>query len=416
MKALIRTITPFIIIYALFVGCSGEQPPSEYVLPAGNWRVAVTLPGGELPFLMEISDTETGRMAAFVNGEERVPVQDVSISADTVRLTLPTLNSRVEAVSNGSELDGTLTLTKRGGILQIMPFHAVLGETHRFFSEAETPASINVDGRWEVLFVEDDGTETAAVGEFSQDGHVVKGTFLTPTGDYRFLAGQVQDSVLYLSCFDGGHAFLFKAKLASDGRLHGDFWSGTKWHERWSAVRNADAALPDAYELTYIKDGYDGIEFAFPDVDGNIVSLDDERFQGKVVMLTIAGSWCPNCNDEAKFLAPFYKIKREKGLEIIGLMYEHFKDFETSAKQVRRFRKKFGIEYELLVAGYSDKKDAAETLPMLNHVLSYPTTIFIDKKGNVRKIHTGFTGPGTGAHFEKLTYEFNGFVDKLLAE
>ena len=53
---------------------------------------------------------------------------------------------------------------------------------------------------------------------------------------------------------------------------------------------------------------------------------------------------------------------------------------------------------------------------MLNHVLSYPTTIFIDKKGVVRKIHTGFNGPATGEKYTEFKTEFEGFVGELIDE
>ncbi|RMI14510.1 MAG: TlpA family protein disulfide reductase, partial [Calditrichaeota bacterium] len=111
-----------------------------------------------------------------------------------------------------------------------------------------------------------------------------------------------------------------------------------------------------------------------------------------------------------------YKEYHDQGLEVIGLMYEHFRDFSRAARQVRRFREKFGIRYPLLIAGYSDKEAASRTLPMLNHVLSYPTTIFVDRRGRVRKIHTGFTGPGTGEHYRQLTREYRELVEQLLRE
>jgi peroxiredoxin len=296
-----------------------------------------------------------------------------------------------------------------------MPLTARRGEEYRFFP-ADDPPDVNVSGDWGVAFTDDEGNTSEAIGEFVQDGTKLHGTFRTPTGDYRFLAGEVHGQTMYLSCFDGGHAFLFKAVLYDEDTLEGDFWSGTAWHERWTGLRNEYIDLPDPNQLTYLKDGYDRFDFTFPDLNGRDVSLSDDVFRGKVVIVAVAGSWCPNCHDEAAFLSEYYRENRERGVEVVSLMYEHFKDFERAARQIERFRSRYDITYRTLFAGYSDKKAAAETLPMLNHVLAYPTTIFIDREGEVRRIHTGFDGPGTGEHFEKFKADFTAYVDELLAE
>ena len=66
--------------------------------------------------------------------------------------------------------------------------------------------------------------------------------------------------------------------------------------------------------------------------------------------------------------------------------------------------------------GSEDKKLAHEKLPMLNHIISFPTTLFIDKNGVVRKIHTGFNGPATGQKYTTFKNEFETFVSQLLEE
>jgi peroxiredoxin len=198
--------------------------------------------------------------------------------------------------------------------------------------------------------------------------------------------------------------------------LLGDYWSGTRWHESWRAHRNFDASLPDPYSLTYLKEGYDRLSFTFPDLQGRPVSLSDDKYRGKVVLVTLSGTWCPNCADEVAFLARYFRDKHEQGLEIITLLYEHFEDFARAALQGRLLREQYGIGYDLLVAGTSDKVQASATLPMLNQVLAFPTMIVIDRSGRVRRIHTGFSGPGTGAHFTQFVAEFSALMDQLLAE
>ena len=221
---------------------------------------------------------------------------------------------------------------------------------------------------------------------------------------------------LYLSTFDGAHAFLYKAKIDPDGALAGDFWVGTAHHEHWTGKRDANAALPDAYSLTSMRAGARHFDFAFPDLAGNTVTSKDPAFRGKVLIVALAGSWCPNCHDEAAFLEPLYREYRGRGVEIVSLMFEHFGDFPHAAAATQRFRQHYGIEYTTLIAGISDKDEAAKKLPMLERVYAFPTTIFVDRRGNVRKIHTGFSGPATGDHYTQFEREVKATLDQLLAE
>lgn len=170
--------------------------------------------------------------------------------------------------------------------------------------------------------------------------------------------------------------------------------------------------------MTYLKEGYDTLVFTFPDTDGNMVSLTDERFKNKVVIVQIMGTWCPNCLDETKFYTDYYNNNKSKDLEFISLAFEYAPNKEKAFKAINRLKQKIEVPYPILLAQYgsSDKKEAQEKLPMLNHVLSYPTTVFIDKKGTVRKIHTGFNGPATGNEYIKFVAEFDGFVKQLQTE
>ena len=411
MQTMIRRSIVLVALTALCCACEPKPDP----LP-GHWRAVVQLPGGELPFFIDISAGQNGSYEAQIdNGDGHTPVERVVREGDKLLLDFPSFDNRIDVTLEKGELVGTLTLVKRNGKEQVMPLRAHLGESHRFFADGGA-ALIDVTGRWSVTFRDDDGVETPAVGEFRQAGNELTGTFLTPTGDHRYLAGQVQDRELRLSTFDGSHAFLYRAELGADNTLAGDYWSGTAWHESWTARRDADAHLANLDTLTHLKEGYDRFTFSFPDLEGKPVSLDDERFRGKVVMVVLAGSWCPNCHDEAAYLAPLYRAQSSRGLEIVELMYEHFGDFATAARQTQRMRDKFGIEYTTLIAGVSDKDEASKTLPMLNAVLAFPTTIFVDRHGRVRLIHTGFAGPGTGEHYTELKRSFEAMLETLLRE
>jgi len=299
-----------------------------------------------------------------------------------------------------------------------VPFHAEGHNNNNNRFDISEEAKHNISGNWETVFSPNSEEDKyVAKGVFKQGDNKVTGTFRTTTGDYRYLEGIVDGDQLKLSTFDGAHAFLFTATV-TDSTMHGTFYSGNHWQESFTAKRNETYELPDANALTFLNDGYDKVSFSFPDIDGNMVSLDDERFKNKVVLIQIMGTWCPNCLDESKYYADFYKKNKNKDLEIIALTFEYAKTETAAYKNIKRLTETVGIEYPVLLAQYgsSSKRKAQEKLPMLNHVLSYPTTIFIGKNNVVRKIHTGFNGPATGDKYVEFKTEFERFVDELLGE
>jgi peroxiredoxin len=382
---------------------------------SGIYRATLKLPGGDAPFGMQIA-REDGRYVLYLaNGTERTRVPNVEVKEGELRAFFPGYENSLRAAIHRKKLTGSVTLIKSGGEEQVIPFEATLGAAPRFFDKVATD-NADVSGRWDVAFTDDAGKTSQAVALLEQQHDRVTGTVMTPTGDHRFLEGQVHDDEVWLSTFAGGLPYLYKLKVDHSGALKGEYWQGLKSHEKLTAVRNADATLVDPESLTRMKANVERLDFTFRDIDGHPVSLSDERFRGKVVLVTLGGSWCPNCHDEAMFLAPFYRSYRDKGFEIVALMFERHGEFDKAAAATRRFRDDLGVEYTTLIAGVSDKDEASKALPTLSGVYGFPTTIFIDKQGKVRKIHTGFTGPATGHHYEEYVSEFRSFVDELLGE
>ena len=397
------------------------QPTAEDLL--GPWRGVLQSPGGELPFGIVVERLGDGLSGYVVNGSEEVPFSDVTLEDGVVRLVYAWYDSRIEAELFDGRMVGLWTKTAAEGKISSLPFEATRSLEARFLPVGESglepgDASVtSIAGAWDVVFADEDGSEPAR-GELHQDGARVSGTFLTPTGDYRFLEGSYEEGLLRLSTFDGGHAFLFHARAGADGDLVGDFWSRDTYHATWSAERGdeLETPLPDAWELVGLTNDEGRFAFDFPDLDGERLRSDDPRFDGKVVLVNIFGSWCPNCNDKAPLLSEWARTYRDLGLEVVGLAYEFTGDPERDRQMVRRFGVRHRIDYPLLVAGVSDKAKAAETLPDLTSVVAYPTTVFIDRTGRVRKIHSGFSGPGTGLHYDRLIAEMTATIEALLTE
>lgn len=298
-----------------------------------------------------------------------------------------------------------------------LPVSAVYSGNRENRFEA-TDSAVDFSGRYEVSFLDNGAccSENKAIGVLAQQGNIITGTFLTETGDYRYLEGSASGNRFMLSAFDGSHAYLFSAELRGDS-LFGQFYSGNHYTEGWVARRNDSFELRDPYSLTYLKKGYSDISFSFPNAkESGALSFPGEKYKNKVVVIQLLGSWCPNCMDESRFYKVLYEQYNKDGLEIIGVGFEIPDDLEKKKARIQDFISFTGAEYDFVVGGKANKISAGEAFPQLNHVLSFPTSIFIDRQGVVRKIHTGFSGPGTGIAYIKLTEEITRFVEQLLNE
>ncbi len=200
---------------------------------------------------------------------------------------------------------------------------------------------------------------------------------------------------LMLSCFDGSHAFLFHAVLRGDS-FHGHYMSGVHWQEHWVAVRDANYELRDPDSLTTLREGYGMVDFRFPDLEGNMVARSDEAFRGKPMMVQVMGSWCPNCVDEARLLNEVHGKYHGRGLGDPRYRLREIRGPRTGARRAEALQENARGSNPVLYGGAASKEEAGNKLPFLDHLMSYPTCIFIDRNGMVRRIRTGFYGPWYG--------------------
>lgn len=431
----------FLMVFS-FSGCIVVENPHTGLAP-GTWRAVLKLEprpvapnpkgeplpekvglqfeevtDGQLPFTFEvIYSSETDFYIEIINGSERIQLKDITIgrdratAKDTIIINFPVYQSYLKGIYENNILEGEWVVTNRQNYS--IPFVARHGQGHRFTTLKKEP-KMDISGKWEANFEIDTETPFKAIGEFEQDNNYLTGTFMTETGDYRFLEGTVQDDKVYLSCFDGAHAFLFEAKIQDDSTLLGSFRSGKHYQTLWEARKNPNFQLTDPDSLTFLKEGYDKVAFTFENTEGQMVSLEDPPYQNKIKIVQIFGTWCPNCRDETEYLVEYLKNNPHPDLEVIGLAFEKFREKDKALQTLQTYKEQLNIDYELLLAGYYNKSEA-EALPMLNDILSYPTLIFIDRNDQVRKIHTGFSGPAT-SQYTDFKKEFETFVKKLLKE
>ena len=405
----------FLFIGGLFL-IFWEYKPIE--LPNGTWRATIERKDGhKIVFNFQSKDSAGKKIIYVINGAEHLLVDSIETRADSVFIQLPFFESGFAAkITSEGNLKGEWIKHYGKRILRL-PFEAEYNNGKRF--EVSSSPVTDISGRWVSTFISGDRTSTF-VAEFKQQGSLLSGTVLDPTGDFRFLDGVVSGDSLKLSTFDGGNAYLLTAKIDNKNKISGGkFYAGATGIEDWSAVRNDNVKPSDNLAGANLNPAEGKLNFSFPDSkNGKMISINDKRFKNKVVVVQILGSWCPNCMDETKFLSDYYNKNHQRGFEVIGLAYERTTDFKSSQKALMPFEKRLDVQYPILITGVavSDSNLTQKTLPQIKKIKAFPTSIFIDKKGNIRKIESGFNGPATGEYYVEFKKEFNQLIEKLLAE
>lgn len=401
---------------AILTGCRSTEAESPFV---GRWRTVLDMPDGGLPFHIEVTEEDGALQAAVRNGAESLPFSSVEVDGDAVEFVLDRYDCWFagEIDAPGRTITGEWRRRRGGEEKAIMGFVAEKGVADRFLPIESEPAAASpiaeVTGKWDMVFGEGDGA-WRALAVLEQDGRRVTGTILTKVGDFRYLEGTSEKGTLRLSVFDGCHSFLVRAEARSAEALEGMFWFGKSGTP--IKITAGGKEMPDPWSLTRIVNDAGTFSFSFPDVNGETVSNADARFRDRPLVVCVVGTWCCNCHDAGELLAELHEEYHAQGLEMVTLACEATGEFEFDAEMMRRFARLWDIDWPVLYIGPSSKKETAAALPDLNHFLSYPTTIFIDRRGKVRRIHTGFTGPGTGPYHDRMCAEFRAVIEEMLAE
>ena len=384
----------------------------------GIWRGVLLLnpeKNRELPFNFEIKKVGDKSQLIIHNALERITVTEVISKKDSFNFKMPVFDSEFLCQLIGDTLLKGLWINHAKKENNIIPFTAVYGNSKRFLF---LPGKSNpvYEGKWEVSFSPNAKDSSKAMGVFTHPNgsSYVTGTFLTETGDYRYLDGMMHNGMLYLSCFDGSHAYLFTAENNGIEIINGHFYAGTTWEEPWIGKRNDAFKLKDPEEITKLKTQTSKVEFSFNNVLDKKVSLNDVRYKNKPVIIQIMGTWCPNCMDETAYLAGLYNRYSKQGLEIIALTYERTQDLTKIKNNINRLKTKFDARYEFLITGLTGKNKATESLPFLNEITTFPTLIVLDKNHNVKTIYAGFNGPATGSEYNTFTTLFEKLIKELV--
>jgi thiol-disulfide isomerase/thioredoxin len=401
LAALLVAIAPAVV----------AQTPAAQSL-AGLWDATITVNGQDIPFRLQIAGDGSNIQGWLFNGDDEVVASGASFHDGTLVLNFDSYAAKLEAKLQ----DGALVGQYGPMLKKIYPITARRHPAASFLQGNLSVPSIN--GLWEVPVKSSKGELAWRLIVRQKSATDVSAAILRVDGDTGALTGGYKDGKFVLSHFSGGRPSLMILTPASDGTLAIDMTDLHGTSQMTAArpdVARAKGLPPptDPDHHTAVKDPAEPFRFSFPDLNGKIVSNTDARFQGKVVLVNITGSWCPNCHDEAPFLVELYRKYRNQGLEIVGLSFEEG-DQLTNPSRLRAFMKEYGIDYTVLLAGTPDDRDAKLTQPV--NLNSWPTTFFLGRDGRVRFVHAGFPGPASGDLYRQAVHEFYAQVESLLAE
>ncbi|MBD2705544.1 TlpA family protein disulfide reductase [Spirosoma sp. BT702] len=398
-------------------GTDGPGTGSKTPKP-GIWRGEFVISETKIPFNFEYNAKDKDHpILTLLNGTRRDDFKVTSLGPDSIFVKMNTYDAALVAkVESDGRLSGEYRSLVPGFRGNSLPFVAEHGKNYRFVEKGkELPTKHNLTGKWD-LKIYSKAKLPDNVALLKQEGNKLTGVVMSTVGDSRELEGVVEGDEFVLSHFSGPNPRVYRGKINEDGSVTGEISSGIYNSTKFDGTKNTAAELPDPYKLTYLKEGYKKLDFTLPDLDGKSVSLSDDKYKGKVVIVEIIGTWCPNCTDQTSFLAPWFKANKNRGVEAIAIGFEQKDDLAYAKYTLGTLKKKYGIEYDILFGGIADKKVASDKLPALNQMMAFPTTILIDRKGEVRQIHTGYTGEVTGDYFKNYVAKWNKDLDELIAE
>ena len=345
-----------------------------------------------------------------VNGVERIPI-DIKWGKDsTFTSSLPLFSTYFEGKKEKGIVTGQWVDPTRTGDYRI-PFQIVKNKIRDFDTKVHVPIHL----KYKIVF-EDDTVPAILEMEIGREENVVYGTVLTETGDYRYLQGEPFDnSRFYLSAFDGTHLFYLTGQLV-DNKVEGSFMSGKHYLSNFKGEVNTSFELRKADALTWMKNPKEVLSLKLNADAKTERSFGEKEWNGKVTLVQIMGTWCPNCTDESRFVKSMYEKYSGQGLQVIPVSFERGSDKQVAFTRINSQAKQMALPYPVYLGSGADspQKATAIVFAQLNHVMSFPTLILIGKDGKVKKVWTGFYGPGTGVHYAEHIAEIEDAVLRLL--
>jgi thiol-disulfide isomerase/thioredoxin len=410
MKGLSRNILGLSAAIAAFAASAAWAESAASI--DGRWDATLVVNGAVIPFRLDISGDGATLKGTLYNGDDKEFTTQASFENGKLVLNQEHYLTRITATVKDGELDGKIQMQNDKGP-EGSVFHA-----KRFVAAAQPANAPSIAGNWIVPFDSNKG-EKAWRFIAKQSGADVTAAILRVDGDTGALTGTYRDGKFLLSHFDGQRPYLLEVTPAKDGSLAlvqkgGGPRQGNLTAYREDVAQAKNLPAPSDYTThTTMKDPNEVFAYSFPDVNGKVLSNNDAKFKGKVVLAIVTGTWCPNCHDEAQYLVQLYKKYRAQGLEIVALDFEEPEQQDDLAR-VHAFIKQYGVEYTYLIAGAP--AEMWEKVPQAVNLNTWPATLFVGRDGRVKHIHAGFAAPASGEFNAQLKQEFTSTIERLLAE
>jgi thiol-disulfide isomerase/thioredoxin len=348
----------------------------------------------------------------IVNNTERIDFEVHWNQDSTFQAELPLFSTYMKGKKVKGNISGEWIDPSRKGNYSI-PFQIKRAKE----KETDTQIHVPIELRFKMKFEDDSIPAILYLNYTNGINTPLYGTVLTETGDYRFLQGEwLQNNKFYLSAFDGTHLFQIEGQLNNKEIIHGIFRSGMHYKVGYTAEVDPSYALHASNTLTWMKNPTEKLRLQVLDEKGAERTFGLKEWKGKITLVQIMGTWCPNCTDESKFVIDLYKKYNARGLNVIPVTFERNGYNSESLKRVKNQALQLGMPYSIYfgVGNEGPQKDAKETFNQLNHMMSFPTLLLVDQNGLVQRIWTGFYGPATGKQYEEHTKELDFWVDYFL--
>lgn len=396
----------FLVVFGciLLISCNSEDSKK---LELGDYVGRLEVENNKyLPFNFSVTNDST----LVVQNSSEIVDFSIVYSNDSIFIKSKVFEGFIKGVLVENKINGFFTIES---LDRSVPFSSYKNN-NRFNIDFDENKKLTLN-RWKFTFNPNKDNASFSVGIFNSIGeNEISATFRTTTGDYGYMHGGYKENKIVLSTFNGSRAYLFEAEMNKDS-IEGVMYAGNHSKTIVKGVLDNDFELSNEYSLTSLKVKNQKFDFSFENTLGKLISIDDEFYDGKSMVVQLMGSWCSNCLDESKFYVDYMNKNELKDIEFVALAFEYAKTKDNALNSIRKLKKQLGINYPILLAQYgsSDKSRALEKFPMLNKIISYPTTIFLDKNKDVIKIHTGFNGPATGEKYTEFINEFNSTIKFL---
>ena len=383
------------------LGCA--QSPGS-----GFWQGILQYDQGVVPFSFEIIASDEKVRMLLTNGEEKIEINKLELSGDSIFIKIPIFDAQLRAQFTGKTMSGKWI---KGYKETEIDFKAEIGKPRFSLPAVE---SKKIETKWSMTFQPGTAYEYAAMGMFAQNGSSLTGTVVTGTGDFRYMEGTVIGDSIVLSSFDGAHGFLMTGRR-SKGGWKGEFHFDTNYVEKWDGTPSKHAAMPNPFDMVDLDGSVEEPYFDILSAGSGVDAIDLEKYEGKVLIIQLFGSWCPNSLDQSKYLIDWYS-KKQDDVEVLAVSYELNYSKEYGLKRIGEYKKELQIPYDIVLGGRMNKRTAAMAFPFMDRIEAFPTLVILDKKGNARKVHSYFQGPATGVLYQEFERNFNALIAELVAE